>query len=98
MKPGATSPRRRRRLPLGWWIVLLAGLSAVPWRQTQGVRIERELQEARGERAAAEVERLEWVQRVQRLQARERIVHMAGDRLGLVLPADHEILILPLAP
>lgn len=98
VKRGAVPGRRRRRLPLGWWIILLAGLSAVPWRQTQGVRLERELQEARGERAAAEVERLEWLQHVQRLQSRERIVHAAADRLGLVLPGDSEVLLLPLEP
>ena len=88
----------RRRLPLGWWLILLAGLSAVPWRQTQGVRLEREISALRGEVAASEAERMEWVQRTSRLQGRGRIVAFARNRLGMHLPGDQEVLLLPLAP
>lgn len=95
MKP---AKRKRRTLPLGWWLILLVALALVPWRQTQGVRLERELRALREERAAAEAERLEWMQRAQRLKGRARIMDLARTRLGMHLPGDDEVLLLPLAP
>jgi cell division protein FtsL len=89
---------KRRTLPLGWWALLLVGLAMVPWRQTQGVRLERELRTHREDRASAEAERLEWMQRAQRLKARGRILELARTRLGMHLPGDDEVLLLPLAP
>ena len=95
MKP---PKRKRRTLPLGWWLILLGALALVPWRQTQGVRLERELRSLREERASAEAERLEWMQRAQRLKGRGRIMELARTRLGMHLPGDDEVLLLPLAP
>ncbi len=94
MKP---TRRKRRALPFGWWAILLGALAMVPWRQTQGVRLERELRTLREERASAEAERLEWMQRAQRLQARGRIIELARTRLGMHPPGDNEVLLLPLA-
>jgi cell division protein FtsL len=79
-------------------VILLVALAVVPWRQTRGVRLERELRVLREERAASEAERLEWMQRAQRLKGRGRIMELARTRLGMHLPGDDEVLLLPLAP
>jgi cell division protein FtsL len=91
-------PRRRRgvgRLLL-WLLVLLAALSAVTWRQTEGVAREHALREVRSERAVVEAERMELERRIQSLTTRTRIVRVARDRLGMHLPSDGEIVLLPL--
>ena len=90
--------RKRRMLPVGWWSLRLGALALVPWRQTQGVRLERELRALRDDRASAEAERLEWMQRAQRLKARGRIMEIARTRLGMRLPGDDQVLLLTLAP
>jgi cell division protein FtsL len=80
-----------------WLLVLLAALSAVTWRQTEGVARERALREVRSERAVVEAERMELERRIQSLTTRTRIVRVARDRLGMHLPSDGEIVLLPLA-
>lgn len=78
-----------------WMALLLGAMFAVVWRQTRGVDLERALREAQMERAIAEAERLEMVRRMEALNSRARIVRVAGERLGMHLPGDGEIVFLP---
>ncbi|HEX2092465.1 MAG TPA: hypothetical protein VHG28_08685 [Longimicrobiaceae bacterium] len=97
---GATIPGTRRgrgilRLaaPL---LLLLGSLSLVVWRQAQGVTLHREIRDLEGERAITEAERLELATRIQALQSRARVVRVARERLGMRLPADSEVVLVPL--
>jgi cell division protein FtsL len=93
-------PRRRRRRMfglLGWLLLLLGSLTTVTWRQTLGVARERAVRELQAERAIAEAERMELERRVQALSSRARVVRVARERLRMHLPADHEIVLLPIA-
>jgi cell division protein FtsL len=79
---------------LGWLMLLLGSLAVVAWRQTEGIAREQALREAQTERAIAEAERVELERRVRELTSRSRIVRVAGDRLGMRLPTDAEIVLL----
>ena len=81
----------------GLLCLVLAALSLVVWRQTQGVALQREVRALEGERAIAEAERLELETRIQSLQSRARIVRAARERLRMHLPADSEVVLVPLA-
>ena len=76
--------------------VLLAALAVVVSRQTKGVALQREIRSLEGERAVAEAARLELETRIQALQSRARVVRVARDRLGMHLPADSEVVLVPL--
>ena len=80
---------------LGWLLLLLASLSLVTWRQTRGLTLEREVRRLETARAMKDAERVELTREIERLRSRSRIVQVARDRLGMHLPADHEIVILP---
>lgn len=91
-----------RRAPLpgwvraaGWLALLLGSLLLVTWRQTRGFRLEAGLREVQTRRANAEAERVGLVRRIEELRSRARIVAEARDRLGMHLPAEHEIVFLP---
>lgn len=92
-----------RRRP-GWGLLraagllalLLASLSTVVWRQSRGAALQREVRALEAERAVAESERLRLSTRIQGLQTRARIVQVARDRLGMHLPADSEVVLVPL--
>ena len=81
--------------PLGWLLLLLASLSLVTWRQTRGFELEQEVRAVETSRAMKEAERVELTRRIEQLRSRSRIVRVARDRLGMHLPADDEIVILP---
>lgn len=88
---------RRSAAVFGWVLLLLLSLSIVTWRQTIGVARERALRETQSERTIAEAERMELERRMQALGSRSRIVRVARERLGMRLPTDGEIVILPVA-
>jgi cell division protein FtsL len=91
---------RRRRRGVGrllvWLLVLGSALAVVTWRQTEGHQRERALREVRSERAVVEAERMELERRVQALTTRARVVRVARERLGMHLPTDGEIVLLPI--
>jgi cell division protein FtsL len=88
--------RRRGFLRLFAWLLLLLGsLVVVAWRQTEGVARERALRELRSERAIVDAERMEMERKIQALSTRTRVVRVARERLGMQLPADREVVILP---
>ncbi len=101
---GATIPGRPRGERRGGGIlrvaallvVLLGGLAVVVGRQTTGVALQREIRELEGERAVSEAARLELETRIQSLQSRARVVRVARERLGMHLPADSEVVLVPL--
>lgn len=70
-------------------------MSLVTWRQTQGVAMEQALREVETDRGIAEAERVAAVRRIEELQSRARILRVAGDRLGMRLPEENEIVFLP---
>lgn len=92
---------RRPAAPLlrtvGLLVLLLVSLSAVVWRQTRGVELQREVRALEAERAIAESERLRLSTRIQGLRSRARVVRVARDRLGMHLPEDREVVLLPVA-
>jgi cell division protein FtsL len=77
--------------------VLFASLSLVVWRQSRALEELRSLDSARSQRAVLLAERSNLQREIQRLESRSRIVAVAGERLGLRVPAAAEITIL-LAP
>lgn len=79
----------------GWMLLLLGSFATVVWRQTRGVALERELRTVYDDAGIVEARRLELVQRVQELGNRRRIVQVAGARLGMHLPEDREIVLVP---
>ncbi len=97
-------PRRRsrgKRLRQGaaaaaWLLLFLGALGLVIWRQTRGVALERALHELQDERAIVEAERVQLERRILALSSRARVVRLARERLGLYLPADTQIVFLPL--
>jgi cell division protein FtsL len=82
---------------VAWLLLLLAALAVVTWRQTVGIAREHALRELRTERALADAERMELERRIQALSTRERVVRVARERLGMHVPGDAEIILLPLA-
>ncbi len=79
----------------GWLVLLLAALSLVTWRQTQGVAMEQALRELEAQRAIAEADRVTTARRVEELRSRRRILRVARERLGMHVPSDGEIIFLP---
>ncbi|HEV2149235.1 MAG TPA: cell division protein FtsL, partial [Longimicrobiaceae bacterium] len=76
--------------------LLLASLAVVVGRQTRGVALQREIRALESDRAVAETERLALQTRIQALQSRARVVRVARERLGMHLPADSEVVLVPL--
>jgi cell division protein FtsL len=93
-RPGGQS-RRTLLATVGWVALVLAALATVPWRQTRGVEMERELRGLETERGIAEGERLAAERRIEELRSRARVVRVARDRLGMRIPEDREIVFLP---
>jgi hypothetical protein len=77
-----------------WLVALLAALWAVIARQTAALNAARALTELREERAALEGRRAELERRVRAAQSRAVLLPRA-QRQGLRLPADTEIILLP---
>lgn len=97
-RAGAEARRRRRRSRLSWAayaVVLVGALASVVWRQTVGRDRFRELERVREEVAVAEAERDELTTRILELQRRDRIVRYAGERLGMHVARDEEVVLLP---
>lgn len=89
--------RARRRGALGRLLLVLmvaGALVSVVWRQTEGVARQRELTRIENETSIAEAERVEWANRIQALQTRARITRVAGQRLGLHVAHDDEVVLL----
>lgn len=93
------SPRASRQpgwvRAAGWLLLLLGSLFIVTWRQTRGLELDQALREQETRYALAEAERVELERRIARLRSRSRVVRAASARLGLHLPADNEIVFLP---
>ncbi len=82
------------RLAMAFAVLLLA-LSLVVYRQSRALVALRALDRARTAVAVVEAERAEQQQRIQRLEGRERVVAVAGTRMGMRVPSGAEIVILP---
>lgn len=74
--------------------LLLAGLALVVRRQSRGLELMRAVERARAERAVAEAQRAELLQRIELLQSRAHVTEAAA-RHGMRLPGGTEIVILP---
>lgn len=81
-----------------WLVVALAALWVVAARQAAAYRAATALREARGEHARLEGRKAELERRVRAAQGRAVLVPRAQQRLGLRLPADSEIVLLPGRP
>ncbi|HEV8510580.1 MAG TPA: hypothetical protein VGQ48_09040 [Gemmatimonadales bacterium] len=77
-----------------WLVALLAALWAVIARQTASLNAARALSDLREERASLEGRRAEVERRVRTAQSRAVLLPRA-EQLGLRLPADTEIILLP---
>lgn len=75
--------------------LLLGALALVIWRQSNALATLRELDDLRDARALAEAERSELLRRIERLESRAFVVAAARERLGMRVPAAHEIVFLP---
>ncbi len=75
-------------------LAFLVSAAIVQARTTAGFRAARGLEEARTARAAAEARRGELERRIRTARSREVLVPRA-ERLGLRLPSDSEIVLLP---
>lgn len=80
-----------------WLIVFLAAAAFVIARQTSGYRMARALADAREARARLEGQRGELERRLRAAKSRAVLVPRA-QRLGLRLPSDSEIVLLPAPP
>ncbi|MEX2156060.1 MAG: hypothetical protein WD773_04390 [Gemmatimonadales bacterium] len=80
-----------------WLVALLAALWAVIARQTASLNAARALTDLREERAALESRNADLERRVRTAQSRSVLLPRA-QRLGLRLPADSEIILLPVTP
>jgi cell division protein FtsL len=74
---------------------LLGALALVVHRQSNALVILRELDALRSERALVEAERAEVAASIQVLTSRTRVVREAAARLGLRVPTNAEMVILP---
>lgn len=81
-----------------WLVVALAALWAVAARQASAYRAATALREARAERARLEGRKADLERRVRAASGRAVLVPRAQQRLGLRLPADSEIVLLPERP
>jgi len=97
VSPAPRRGRGRRVIAiLGWMVLVLASLAVVTWRQTVGVSREHALRATQAERAIVDAEQMELERRIQALSTRTRVVRVARERLGLHLPGDDEIVLLPI--
>jgi hypothetical protein len=84
-----------RYLAAAWLLAALATLWVVAARQTAAFRDAGALRDARAARARLEGRRAELERRIRSAQSRAVLVPRAEDRLRLRLPADSEIILLP---
>jgi hypothetical protein len=77
-----------------WLVVFLTAAVLVTARQTSGLRMARTLAESRVTRARLEGQRADLERRVRAARSRTVLVPRA-QRLGLRLPSDSEIVLLP---
>lgn len=78
-----------------WLVVALAALWAVAARQSSAFRAASALRDARASRARLEGRKAELERRIRAAQGRVVLVPRAQRELGLRLPADSEIVLLP---
>lgn len=78
------------------FMLLLGSLTAVVWRQSRALEMQRALEVVRAERVLEESRRSSLLRRVEHLESRSRVSEAAGSRLGMRLPTGEEIVILPL--
>jgi hypothetical protein len=81
-----------------WLVVALAALWMVAARQASAYRAATALREARAERARLEGRKADLERRVRAASGRAVLVPRAQQHLGLRLPADSEIVLLPERP
>ena len=87
-------PFRGRHWIAFWLVALLAALWAVIARQTSALNSARALADLRAERASLEGRRADLERRVRSAQSRTVLLPRAR-KLGLRLPADTEIILIP---
>lgn len=80
-------------LALGF-ALLLASLSAVIWRQSRALESQRTAEQIRDEAALLEAQKAQLAHRIQELEARGRVLEVAGARLGMRVPTSAEIVLL----
>jgi hypothetical protein len=78
-----------------WLLAFLGAAWIVIARQTSAIRTARALAALREERADLEGRRADFERRIRAAESRAVLVHRARDALGLRLPADTEIILLP---
>lgn len=78
-----------------WLVLALGALWAVAARQTAAFRAARALADARTARAQLEGRKADLERRIRAAQGRAVLLPRAQQRLGLRLPADSEIVLLP---
>jgi hypothetical protein len=78
-----------------WLVLALGALWLVAARQTSAFRAARTLADARSARAQLEGRKAEFERRIRSAQGRAVLLPRAEQRLGLRLPADSEIVLLP---
>ena len=90
-------PFRGRHWIAFWLVALLAALWAVIARQTSALNSARALADLRAERASLDGRRADLDRRVRTAQSRTVLLPRAR-KLGLRLPADTEIILIPAPP
>lgn len=78
-----------------WLVAFLGAAWIVIARQTSAIRTARALAASREERAQLEGHRIDLERRIRAAQSRAVLVRRARDQLGMRLPADTEIILLP---
>jgi hypothetical protein len=78
-----------------WLVLALGALWVVAARQSAAFRVARGLADARTTRAQLEGRKAEFERRIRAAQGRAILLPRAQERLGLRLPADSEIVLLP---
>ncbi len=86
---------RGRHWVAGWLLAFLAATWIVYARQTAAIRAARALGELRERRATLEGRRSALERRIRTAQSRAVLVPRAQARLGLHLPSDSEMVLLP---
>lgn len=84
---------RTLMLALGF-AVLLGSLSAVIWRQSRALESQRTAEQLHDEASLLEARKAQLAHRIQELEARGRVVEVAGTRLGMHVPTSSEIVLL----
>lgn len=78
-----------------WLVAFLGAAWIVIARQTSAIRSARALAASREEQAQLEGHRIDLERRIRAAQSRAVLVRRARDQLGMRLPADTEIILLP---